>query len=302
MSERFADALKVILVYEGGKVDDPRDPGGRTNQGITQRVFNTYLVHKGKPKRDVYTLTDAERDDIYRQQYASRIHFDELPEGVDLVVFDGAVNSGVAQSLKWLQRALGCAADGVWGLSTKTAVENFGDYDLLVARILAAREKFLRALKTFRTFGKGWMRRLDNLKRIGQSWASGSGDVPAPVSLTEEGGHKKASLADAKAPPARAPADALASGGVVSTGLTTIQTTLEPLNSSVFVQHVLVGVAVASAIAVAAGLVWGWYSRRKKAELEDALNLTPAVAANENEPVRSEEEVQAASGTEDKAA
>lgn len=118
MSE-FDRCMTKLLVHEGGKADNPKDPGGRTNQGVIQRTYDAWRRRKGLPVRDVYLMTASERDEIYRTQYWDAIKADELPPGVSYVVFDGSVNSGVSQSVKWLQRALGAVytgkVDGVIG-------------------------------------------------------------------------------------------------------------------------------------------------------------------------------------------
>jgi len=103
----FDRALPHILIHEGGRVNHPKDPGGRTNQGITQRVYNAWSAKSSLPARDVYLIDDAEVAAIYRFQYWEVVHGDVLPEGVGYVLFDGAVNSGPKQAIKWLQRALG---------------------------------------------------------------------------------------------------------------------------------------------------------------------------------------------------
>lgn len=278
--ENFDRSLKIELVYEGGKVNNPKDPGGKTNQGVTQRVFAAWLRNQGQPARDVYTMTAAERDAIYRRQYADPIMFDQLPDGVDIVVLDGAINSGVTQSVRWLQRAVGVCADGHMGAATLSAVNDFGDNDKLVALILQQREAFLRALKTFREFGRGWMRRVENLQQIGQAWATGSVG-PAPVGIADLGGHQKAMLSDAKSAPPRAVGDALAAGGTATTTITSLQSAFQPLQGSPFADRVLVILAVAAALIGVLGLTWGWYARRRKARLEEALGTLPT-PANDN--------------------
>lgn len=118
----FDRALPHVLVHEGGKVDHPKDPGGRTNKGVTQRVYNAWRSKSNLPPRDVYLIADMEVAAIYRFQYWDAIMGDRLPEGVGYVVFDGAVNSGPKQSIKWLQRALSSLytgkVDGVMGALT----------------------------------------------------------------------------------------------------------------------------------------------------------------------------------------
>ena len=117
-AERYNEALKRVLVHEGGYVNDPRDPGGATMKGVTQRTYDGYRKRLGLPSRPVSQITSAEVGEIYRRQYWAAVRGDELPAGIDYVLFDGAVNSGPVQSIKWLQRALGVSVDGVLGEAT----------------------------------------------------------------------------------------------------------------------------------------------------------------------------------------
>jgi lysozyme family protein len=273
MKINYARAMKIELIYEGGKDDDPVDPGGRTNQGVIQREFSAWLLRNGKQPRDVFTMTDAERDAIYYQNYGAKIHFDELPPGVDLVMLDGAINSGVSQSIKWCQRALNIYADGVLGVVTLQRIQDHPDHDQLIAGILFRRRAFLRSLKTFWHFGNGWMARVNNLERVGQAWAMGS---VGPNVYYIPNAHKKAKIVDAKPLPSTTPADATAAGGTVSTTLSTVQSTVEPLQgTSQLVDRILMGVLVLGALMTAFGLAYGWYVRKKRAELNDVLDLEP---------------------------
>lgn len=273
MKENYARAMRIELVFEGGKDDDPVDPGGRTNQGVIQREFSAWLLRNGKPSRDVFTMTPEERDAIYYQNYGAKIHFDELPPGVDLVMLDGAINSGVSQSIKWCQRALNIYADGVLGVVTLQRIQDHPDHDQLIDGILFRRMAFLRGLRTFYHFGAGWTARVNQLKRTGQLWAMGS--VGPPVVYVPNG-HKKAKIVDAKPLPSTTPADATAAGGTVSTTLSTAQSVFEPLQGqSVMVDRILLGILVLGAVLTAFGLAYGWYVRKKRAELNDVLDLEP---------------------------
>lgn len=156
----FDIALKLVLQMEGGRVDNPKDPGGRTNAGVTQRVYDAWRIKQGLPRRDVYLATLAEESAIYRHQYADPIRFDDLPPPVAYAVFDDAVNSGVSEAAKELQRALGCKADGAIGLLTLQACSGVNDLEGLVDKLCDARLSFLRRLKAFLTFGKGWKNRV----------------------------------------------------------------------------------------------------------------------------------------------
>lgn len=286
------DAMKIYLKFEGGKDDDPVDPGGRTNQGIIQREYSAYRRRKGLPNQDVFLMQDNERDEIYWEGYGAKVRFNELPPGVDLVICDGAINSGPGQSVKWVQRALGLAADGVLGNVTLQAIIDYPNHDDLIAKIIANREAFLRALKTFWHFGKGWISRTTQLKRIGQSWGMGS---IGPAVEWHPNMNKKATIVDAKPKVSTAPADATSAGGVVSTTLTTVQQTVAPLAdvSPVFNQ-VMTAIIVLGVLATAGGLLWAWYARRKNAELDDALNVGVAryVGSNDNDVVPQEVKAQ----------
>jgi len=183
-AQNFAAVMAAELVYEGGKVDNPKDPGGRTNQGVTQRVYDGWRLANGLRKRDVYAMIADERDAIYRLQYWDAIKGDYLPSGVDLTVMDGGVNSGVSRGSKWLQLALGVTADGAIGSVTLGAALGFPDHDALITDVLNRRMNFLRGLSTWPAFGKGWTSRVDSVRSKGQAWASGSVG-PDPVKVAD---------------------------------------------------------------------------------------------------------------------
>jgi lysozyme family protein len=277
----YHEAMKIELKFEGGKDDDPVDPGGRTNQGVIQREFSAWLRKNGKPNRDVFTMTDDERDQIYYVNYCLKIHYDEMPPGVGLVMLDGAINSGPAQSIKWVQRALGITADGVLGTVTIQRIMDHPDHDLLIAAILDRRMAFLRSLRTFGHFGGGWTKRVNTLKRVGQAWAMGS---VGPEVIFIPNGNKKAKIVDAHPIPSTAPADIVASGGTVTTALSTAQTVVEPLagTSDIF-NHVLLAIVVLGALCAAFGVIYGLYVRNKAAKLNDALDLVQVAPTHNND-------------------
>lgn len=155
----FDSALALVLQEEGGRVDDRRDPGGRTNEGVTQRTFDAWRKAHGEPLTDVYTISSAEVAAIYRNAYADPIRFDDLPAGVAYAVFDDAVNSGVHEGVLELQRALGVAADGQIGVLTLSAAAK-ADPSALIGKLCDGRLTFLRRLKAFVTFGRGWSARV----------------------------------------------------------------------------------------------------------------------------------------------
>jgi len=162
MKENFEEALKHILKYEGGYVNHPDDPGGMTNLGVTKRVWEQWT---GKPanESEMRSLTPDLVAPLYKKRYWDAVRGDDLPSGVDLCVFDCAVNSGVGQSSKFLQRVVGVAQDGAIGPATLAAVAK-KEPGTIVAEFCHHREAFYKSLSTFATFGKGWMRRLDDVE------------------------------------------------------------------------------------------------------------------------------------------
>ena len=148
MKTNFEACLAHTLQYEGGHSDDPYDPGGRTNKGITQRTYDAFRKMNGLRRRDVYKMLDAEMHEIYRVEYWDAVKADELPSGADMVVFDAAVNSGVEQALKWM------AACGVAPADTKRFVSCYS----------FKRLSFLEHLHTWLRFGSGWARRVYAVK------------------------------------------------------------------------------------------------------------------------------------------
>lgn len=162
MEKNFETCLKITLPFEGGYVNHPKDPGGPTNKGITQRTLSAYL---GRPAsvNDVKNISDQTVKAIYKLQYWDKVWGDKLPKGVDLAVFDYAVNSGVSRAVRDLQRVIGCRADGSMGMLTLEKLEEWmtlnGDEELAIA-YCNRRFKFLKSLRTFGTFGTGWTRRV----------------------------------------------------------------------------------------------------------------------------------------------
>lgn len=271
----FERSLAKVLVLEGGFVNDPDDAGGATNKGVTQAVYDTYRKSAGAGRQSVRLVSDDEVRAIYKSRYWDLVKGDQLPPGVGYVVFDGGVNSGPGQSVKWLQRALGLKRiDGLVGPETLAAVNSVEDHDSLVAKILVLREAFLKALKGWKKFGKGWASRIKQVLAVGQAWARGS---VGPEVTYDAAGARKAMSTDAKAAPSAAIADAATGGGLVTgtTILGTLQSAQEQLaplaSGSSIVSNIIAGIVLVSAALVIGGAVYGWWARRRRAELAEAL-------------------------------
>lgn len=168
----FDVALALVLRHEGGFVNHPRDPGGATNFGITR---GTLARARGRTVsvEDVRTLSKAEAADIYRNFYWERIRGDEVPPGLDLALFDCAVNSGPARAVRMLQTVLDVPADGIVGPVTLAAARK-ADPAETVRRLTQARLAFLTRLPTWPVFGRGWRRRVLSIEREALRLASSS--------------------------------------------------------------------------------------------------------------------------------
>ena len=177
MKVNFNDCLNHVLSHEGGYVDHPRDPGGATNKGITLKVFRAfYGEHLGK--EDLRNITVREAGAIYKKNYWDKCRCDDLPAGVDYVEFDQAVNSGPSRSVKWLQQAVGASVDGAIGEQTLAAVAAV-DALATVNKMCDERLAFLRGLRNWEVFGKGWGRRVDEVRKQAQMLVGGT-PLPTP--------------------------------------------------------------------------------------------------------------------------
>lgn len=170
MKGNFALSLTFVLQHEGGFVDDKRDPGGRTNHGVTQTVYDDWRVANGLPERSVRDITNAEITLLYKGRYWDKIRGDELPSGVDYCVFDFAVNSGINRAARYLQEAAGADVDGVIGPATLSEVDAEAPAALIDA-ICDARLAFLKRLHNFDIFGKGWARRVAEVRANAKAMA-----------------------------------------------------------------------------------------------------------------------------------
>lgn len=159
--DRFAACLKIVLKHEGGYVNHPRDPGGRTNLGVTQRVWEAWIGRKAT-EQEMRALTPDMVAPLYRQKYWDKVRGRELAPGLDLHVFDFGVNAGPVRAIRYLQMMIGANPDGQFGPATMRALSNYLDQygtAAAVRRYGQLREQYYRQLGTFKTFGRGWLRR-----------------------------------------------------------------------------------------------------------------------------------------------
>jgi len=164
MKDNFDACLTLLLAHEGGFVNHPQDPGGMTNLGVTARVWEEWL---GRPvsEKEMRNLTPTMVAPLYKRKYWDACRADELVSGVDYVVFDVAVNSGTGRAIKILQGCVGATPDGGFGPITMALVKKAShEPNKIIELYCAKRLEFLQSLRTFETFGKGWSRRVAEVK------------------------------------------------------------------------------------------------------------------------------------------
>jgi lysozyme family protein len=183
-ASRFETCLEAVLQSEGGYSDDPRDPGGATNFGITRRTLAGWrgvTPWQDLPVAAVKALTRDEASRIYRALYWDRCNADALPAGLDLALFDFAVNSGPERAIATLQQEVGTVPDGFIGPKTlaalKARIALTGVAGLIIA-LCNGRLSFLQRLAISATFGRGWSRRVAQIRALALAAARANSSSP----------------------------------------------------------------------------------------------------------------------------
>jgi len=159
MTGNFKECLDLVLKSEGGYVNNPADPGGMTNLGVTKRVWEEYTGHAADEK-EMRSLTPEKVAPLYEQKYWRPTYCEVLPRGLDFLVFSMGVNGGPGRAVKLLQQSIGCVPDGVVGPATMGLIKQSNAADL-IAKYSDSRRVYYQSLKTFSVFGKGWLARVD---------------------------------------------------------------------------------------------------------------------------------------------
>ena len=166
MIDTFAAYFPGLLKQEGGYVNNPHDPGGITNLGVTKRVWEDW-TNRAVGEAEMRALKPADVAPLYRVSYWNGIDGDKLPAALAACVFDFAVNSGVSRAARYLQEIVGAAQDGHIGPGTLAALDKFLTTHSVaeaVRQYANARRAFYKSLPTFPHFGKGWLRRVDEVE------------------------------------------------------------------------------------------------------------------------------------------
>jgi lysozyme family protein len=170
MISNWKQAFEQMLKSEGGFTDDERDNGnklpdgrkGSTMLGVTQYNWEAHVGHQVTHDQ-MRALTPADVEPLYKKKYWDVVRADELPSGIDYLVFDMGVNAGPGRSIKLLQAAVGVPADGGFGPMTMAAVQAAGPVKL-IEDFSDAKEAFYRSLDSFTVYGTGWLNRVAAVK------------------------------------------------------------------------------------------------------------------------------------------
>jgi lysozyme family protein len=247
----YPESIRRLLASEGGYVNHPSDPGGPTNFGITLGDYRKY-VKADATAADVRSMRVEEAKAIYREKYWGAIRCDELPAGVDYCLFDYAVNSGTGRAPKVLQRVLGVPVTGRVDDATLVAARR-QDARALIQAICDERMRFLQGLKTWPVFGKGWSKRVAEVRNAALVMA-GRSSSSTPTRDTP------ATSAPGKGVvPVNETARRGTAGGAIATGGVTAQQ-----SAASGADWITVAIIIVAAIAIAAGVWTFWHWRQKR--------------------------------------
>lgn len=183
MDRNFKKSLALVLKHEGGWSDHAADPGGATMKGVTLASFRKYVKPSGT-KTDLRNITDDQLATVYRRHYWDAVSGAELPDGVDYAIFDFAVNSGPSRAAKYLQKVAGAPQDGRIGPATLKAVRA-KMHATVIHELCDDRMAFLKRLDTWPTFGKGWSRRVTDVRTEALRMAAAPSTAPELASKVE---------------------------------------------------------------------------------------------------------------------
>lgn len=249
----YPESIRRLLASEGGYVNHPSDPGGPTNFGITLADYRKY-VKADATAADVRAMKVDEAKAIYRAKYWGVMRGDELPAGVDYCVFDYAVNSGTGRAPKVLQRVLGTAVTGRMDEATLAAARG-RDRCALISAICDERMRFLQGLKTWPVFGKGWSKRVGEVRAAALAMAGAAGSVPIRTDAPATCAPGKGVV------PVNETARKGTAGGAIATGGVTAQQSAASGADWITIAIIIVA---AIAIAAAAWAFWHWRQKRQQ--------------------------------------
>jgi lysozyme family protein len=256
VAQNFNAALRYVLKDEGGNDDDPRDRGGRTSRGITQRVYNSWCKLRNKPEGDVWLASDADVRAIYYDQYWLP-YCDKLPPGIDYLFFDISVNAGRQRAVKTFQKALGVTVDGMMGEVTRSAIMNHEDHLALIREVSEVRRNFYRNLEQFPIYGRGWLNRTNHCEDGALALASGASSFDKPPAPG------KPSKDEKPAGPTVNPETSGSAAGGMGTITVILQQMKEMLEPYQYIIKPVMYITLALTVAMVLYTGWSFYKKSK---------------------------------------
>tara|TARA_R110002096_G_scaffold64854_3_gene157881 strand:+ start:1198 stop:1797 length:600 start_codon:yes stop_codon:yes gene_type:complete len=191
----FGNCVHKVLRHEGGYVNHPDDPGGITNLGVTKKVYDAW-IGKESTVDQMKALDDEDVKPIYEENYWNKIKGDDLPQGLDLCIFDFGVNAGPSRAAKMIQKMAGTTVDGGIGPNSIKAINALVEKDGLEEVInlyQLKRQAYYESLKHFDTFGRGWTARNNDTTEYAlemaewpEAWNDQSEEEIAQIKAEEE--------------------------------------------------------------------------------------------------------------------
>jgi lysozyme family protein len=251
----FSTALRRgVFPHEGGYSNHPADPGGPTNYGITLAVARRHWK-AGATAADLRAMPKSIAEDIYRRHYAAPLRYDDLPAGIDYCVLDYGINSGIGRAGKVLRRVLGLSDNTSTVTDGVIAAVTGRDPRPVINAICDERLRFLRSLRTWPVFGRGWERRVREVRELSLS-LSGMAAQPEPPVLTNKPAPGKGEVPQPRAAQAGAGA-AIATAGTVAAA---------QARESGAPEWIAVAIVAATIVIVAFAVLYMARRRRRKQE------------------------------------
>lgn len=172
MEANFEKTMDILFRHEGGYSNHPNDKGGPTNWGITHIDLAKWKGKKSVTPAEVKALTKAEAKLIYKAFYWDKLRCDELPSGVDYLIYDMGINAGLSRGIKIAQKVVGVPEDGKLGPVTMAAIKKMNPVEF-IDKYSEERRKHYRSLSTFDVFGRGWLRRVDESQQFAKNMVDG---------------------------------------------------------------------------------------------------------------------------------
>lgn len=155
----FGKAFDLLMINEGGYVNNKHDKGGKTNYGVTQTTFNAWNKLKGRPMREVRDITLEEAKELYHELYWLKFKCDRFPDALSVALFDFCVQSQPPRPTKFLQQCLGVVADGITGNQTIGAAWS-KPLKPVIKEYFDKRLAYYMTLDSWKHFADGWSNRI----------------------------------------------------------------------------------------------------------------------------------------------